>query len=464
MRPAVRLLIVTALSALLAAVALASLAPSSARAGDVCVGHPSDPSVVCVRNDDRIVDVCDRENDTHRVYARVITEASNPNFESSFYDDNGSNAGCGNFTFPSRVLSVAVCVQTEGCSAFKQTGPPAAPSVPPPAPPPNVPPPPAAPSVPPPVAESSAAPPAGPVIYAAGDISCAAKTKDPKTCRARATYDKIRELETQRGKPGLPSAVLALGDIQYETGSFNAFMQNYDPDWGLLKPVTFPALGNHEYKADMGMGKDKAEGYWKYFDPGSTNRFGVPGKGWYAFNRGSWRIYAINSNCAKLRGKPGPVSCARGSKQYNWLRRDMHDHPRRCRLMFMHHPYWDSSKTNFDTRALRPLIEAFSARGGDVVLAGHAHDYERFARSNPDQKPVSAKRRGFRMFIVGTGGKNQIAFSAKKPESNSVKRNDSDHGVLQLTLGSPKYQWRFVSAVNTGGSVFSDSGTGRCSP
>jgi hypothetical protein len=83
--------------------------------------HPSEASVVCVRNAGHAVDVCDRENDAHRVYARVITEASNPNFESPFYDDNGSNAGCGNFTFPSRVLSVSVCVQTEGCSAFKPT-------------------------------------------------------------------------------------------------------------------------------------------------------------------------------------------------------------------------------------------------------------------------------------------------------------------------------------------------------
>jgi len=96
-------------------------APARPPAQDICVMHPSEASVVCVRNAGHAVDVCDRENDAHRVYARVITEASNPNFESPFYDDNGSNAGCGNFTFPSRVLSVSVCVQTEGCSAFKPT-------------------------------------------------------------------------------------------------------------------------------------------------------------------------------------------------------------------------------------------------------------------------------------------------------------------------------------------------------
>ena len=67
------------------------------------------------------MDVCDRDPDGHRAYARVITEASNPAFLSPYYDDNDSQAGCANLNFPSRVLSVAVCVQFEGCSAFKPT-------------------------------------------------------------------------------------------------------------------------------------------------------------------------------------------------------------------------------------------------------------------------------------------------------------------------------------------------------
>ena len=95
--------------------------PAPAPARDVCATHPSDPSVVCVRNQGHTVDVCDRHADGHRAYARVITEASNPAFQSPFYDDNDSQAGCANLHFPSRVLAVAVCVQYEGCSAFKPT-------------------------------------------------------------------------------------------------------------------------------------------------------------------------------------------------------------------------------------------------------------------------------------------------------------------------------------------------------
>ncbi|MGH2919276.1 MAG: hypothetical protein ACRDLS_11875 [Solirubrobacteraceae bacterium] len=93
--------------------------PPPPPAKDVCAGHPSDPSVVCVRNHGHTVDVCDRHADGHRAYARVITEASNPAFLSPYYDTNDSKPGCANLNFPSRVLAVAACAQYEGCSAFR---------------------------------------------------------------------------------------------------------------------------------------------------------------------------------------------------------------------------------------------------------------------------------------------------------------------------------------------------------
>jgi len=96
-------------------------APPPPPAKDICVAHPSDPSVVCTRNAGHTVDVCDRHADGHRAYARVITQASYPTSQSPYYDTNDSQPGCANIAFPSRVLSVAVCVQYEGCSAFKPT-------------------------------------------------------------------------------------------------------------------------------------------------------------------------------------------------------------------------------------------------------------------------------------------------------------------------------------------------------
>lgn len=116
---------------LLLLVVLASVATPRADAVDTCVGHPSDPSVVCVRENDALVDVCDRDPDGHRVYARVVDRRSSPGFQSPFYDDNDSSPGCANVPFRTGVLSIAVCVQSEGCSAFKQVTAPDPPAAPP---------------------------------------------------------------------------------------------------------------------------------------------------------------------------------------------------------------------------------------------------------------------------------------------------------------------------------------------
>lgn len=107
--------------------------PRARAAADGCATHPSDPSVVCTRNGGTVVDVCDRQVDGHRTYARVQTTATYPNFASPFYDDNGGRGGCANVPFNPRVIAVAACVQAEGCGAFRAINPPpAAPGTPPP--------------------------------------------------------------------------------------------------------------------------------------------------------------------------------------------------------------------------------------------------------------------------------------------------------------------------------------------
>src|SRR3954454_24057114 len=92
------------------------------------------------------------------------------------------------------------------------------------------------------VATASASPARAvdPVIAAAGDISCDALPTTPDFCQQQATSDllTVRPL----------AAPLALGDNQYEDGSLPSFLQYYDPTWARLKPITRPAVGNHEYR------------------------------------------------------------------------------------------------------------------------------------------------------------------------------------------------------------------------
>lgn len=113
------------------AVAIAMAGPATANAATsvapkVCVEHPSEPSVACVRNGatGETVDICDRSSDGHSVWARVITIASYPNFQSTSFDGNGSTPGCAHVRFPSPVVRFAVCANFDGCSGYKAVRPP----------------------------------------------------------------------------------------------------------------------------------------------------------------------------------------------------------------------------------------------------------------------------------------------------------------------------------------------------
>ena len=111
-----------------------------------------------------------------------------------------------------------------------------------------------------------------------------------------------------------PTAVLALGDLQYERGEYQNFLNAYDHSWGQFKRLTRPAVGNHEYMDPAG----PAAGYFRYFG----RQAGSPSTGYYSFDIGPWHAVALNSNC----GTAGAPSCAHGSAQWSWLKRDLASH------------------------------------------------------------------------------------------------------------------------------------------
>ena len=65
------------------------------------------------------------------------------------------------------------------------------------------------------------------------------------------------------------TAVLTLGDNQYEDGRLSEYKRSYDPTWGHMKDKTFPSPGNHDYHDADGAN------YYTYF--GSRAR--PPGQG-----------------------------------------------------------------------------------------------------------------------------------------------------------------------------------------
>ena len=293
-----------------------------------------------------------------------------------------------------------------------------------------------------------------PVIAAAGDIAC-----DPiawnfyngvgtaAACRQKFTAALLN--------PAL-AALLPLGDEQYECGPLAAFKQVYDPTWGVLKSKTHPILGNHEYMTNGDLtgiahtscdstSTSPAHGYFAYFGSAA----GSPDKGYYSYDLGSWHLIALNSNCVHVGG------CGLSSPQERWLRNDLRKNTAPCTLAYWHHPFYNSNGLGNATY-MQALWQDLYSYGAEIVLSGHAHDYERFAPQ--DAAGHLDLARGIREFVVGTGGKSHSgAAAAFLP--NSELWNDDTYGVLELTLHRTSYAWKFLPEP---GKSFTDSGSGAC--
>jgi hypothetical protein len=302
---------------------------------------------------------------------------------------------------------------------------------------------------------STATPAGSTVIALAGDVACGTSEANyngglgtADACRAKFTADLISSMN--------PSRVFAMGDLQYNSGSLADFTASYGDtrpatrSWGAFKSKSSPVVGNHEY------GTGGAAGYFSYFGDAATPL--QPGcrkdcNGFYSFNvavgSSNWHIAVINGECTRI---GGGVGCAVGSPQYNWLKTDLETNTTNCTAVLTHKPRWSSS--SFYTAEIQPLVDLMDANKVDLLLAGHAHSYERFA---PQTASGTASSTGIRQITVGTGGRDSQGFGTVLP--NSVVHKNHIFGVMKLTLSPTSYSWSYVADPTT---PFSDSGSGSC--
>jgi hypothetical protein len=264
-------------------------------------------------------------------------------------------------------------------------------------------------------------------LVAAGDIACdpAHNISQPHDCDQAATADEIGRLN--------PTAVLTLGDNQYEDNTLAAYQAVFGPTWGKYLSIIHPTIGNHEYLTPG------ASGYFTYFN-------GVAP--YYSFDLGAWHIVSLDSECHFVGG------CGPGSPQEKWLLADLAAHPSMCTLVAWHEPRWSSGEHGDATQMTTIWADLVKANV-DVVLTGHNHDYERFVPLNAQGRPDP---KGTTEFVVGTGGKNHYGF-AEKPLAGEVVRNDQSFGVILLTLNPTSYSWQFEPAPTY---TFTDSGSAAC--
>ncbi|HEV7364531.1 MAG TPA: metallophosphoesterase [Gemmatimonadales bacterium] len=259
------------------------------------------------------------------------------------------------------------------------------------------------------------------LFIGAGDIAgCSSGYKDEATAAILARS---------------PTAlVFAAGDLAYHNGS-EADFACYNASWGRAKKRTYPVPGNHEYNTP------NARDYFDYWNGEGVDsgRAGHRARGYYAFDYGAWRIYALNSQ----------VSI---SAQTAWLRADLAANPHRCQLAIMHVPYYSSTRLGTVPR-YKPWWDAMLRGRVELVLSGDNHVYERF---DPQDAAGQETANGVLQFVVGTGGAG--LGHTPRPIDNSEKIVNT-YGVLRLKLYPLKYSFQFLPAS---GDPSLDSGERTC--
>lgn len=310
-------------------------------------------------------------------------------------------------------------------------------------------------------ARSSAAPKEeGYVIGAVGDI---AGDHLPDGNLHRNQMDQVAALAQSLNLETL----LLLGDEQHNFGTYDEYMDYYDPGFGsLVNDISYPVPGNHDYYESA-----TAEGFFTYFHDRlavlsqahliTTDSKGLD-LGYYSFNVGSWHIIALNSELIEPKMSSeaswnwmyfGP-----GTPEYeaemSWLQSDLAAYAESDQsglLAFWHHPL------TYDGW-IQPLWDLLYGYGADIVLNGHDHNYQRWAPMNPNQ---AADPRGIREFVVGTGGyyTNPITYFKGEGYTNGNGHTtipstfeygqENNFGLLQLTLRNGSYDFNYYSIDGT---------------
>ena len=274
-------------------------------------------------------------------------------------------------------------------------------------------------------------------LAAVGDIACpttSSQWNGGQGTASRCGGARVAELVSPDDRQ-----LLLLGDLQYSSGELSQFQSAFGAAFAGFAARMRPVPGNHEYQSGS------ADGFFTYM---SSMGVSTGSDGVYAFDAGAWRVIALNSNdgCVYL-------ACEAGSRQEQFLRVQLAAarEAGRCTLAFWHHPR-ASGGSHGDNGEVADLWRAMYELGGDVVLSGHDHDYERFGPLDAEANPAGS---GPVQFVVGTGG---YSFYPVTPRAGSVKAITDVFGLLRLRLYRSSYGFEWVGESGRG----SDAGSADC--
>ena len=203
--------------------------------------------------------------------------------------------------------------------------------------------------------------------------------------------------------------MLTVGDNAYPMGSEALLDRDiFRPYAAVMRQSAwFPALGNHDVKADDG--KPELEALH------SLGR-----ERWYRFTWGDAAVVVLDSD----------TSVAPGSPQLRFARRALAR--RSCfRFAAWHHPPWEPPGRPISPGLRRNLVPLVQEDGVQVVFVGHLHAY---ARSRPHHGVVYV--------AVGTGGAT-LDYDARKLTIPSARIVQGHFGALRVDVAGRKARFSY---------------------
>lgn len=218
-----------------------------------------------------------------------------------------------------------------------------------------------------------------------------------------------------------PDLVLHLGDLVYPSSA----RISWDPyffipyEATLARAPSFATFGNHESYSESGR---------PYFDNLSLPVNSSTGtERYYSFDYGDVHFASLNTQ----------DSLGVGTPQYNWLASDLAATSKTWKIVFMHRPMYSSTPGHeSDLEIRQSLAPLFVQRGVQLVLAGHAHDYERTFPQN-----------GVTYVVSGGGGRSLYPNATSSFTAYSAS-------VFHITAVSVSPTTISLQAMRADGTVF----------
>ncbi len=206
-----------------------------------------------------------------------------------------------------------------------------------------------------------------------------------------------------------PDFVLTVGDNAYPMGSKELLDRDiFRPYAAVMRESAwFPALGNHDVKADGG-------------EPELEAFHSLGKERWYRFTWGNAAVVVLDSD----------TSVAPGSPQLRFARRALAR--RSCfRFAAWHHPPWEPPGRSISPGLRSHVVPLVQKDDIQVVFVGHLHAY---ARSRP--------HRGVVYVAVGTGG-HSLSNDARKLTIPSARNVQGRFGALRVDVAGHEARFRY---------------------